>query len=73
MCVFIQRERETDSHLAHSDSDIVGHSPVHSVNTEAAQQQQLLKGRQVLLIFHGERSLFWCIQVIPLRWGGKGF
>lgn len=47
--------------LAHGDSDIVSHSSVDSVNTEATEQQQLLKGWQVLLVFHREWSLFWSI------------
>lgn len=30
--------------LAHGDSDVISHSSVDSINTEAAQQQKLLKG-----------------------------
>lgn len=57
---------ETVSLLAHGDSDVVSHSSVDSINTEAAQQQQLLKGWQILRISNGEWSLFWSVEVIPL-------
>lgn len=36
-------EIETVSLLAHSDSDVVSDGSVDSINTEAAQQQELLE------------------------------
>lgn len=43
-CICIYKCIEKVSLLAHSNSDVVSDSSVDSINTEAAQQQQLLKG-----------------------------
>ena len=52
---------------AHGGADIVADCPVYSVQPEAAQQQQPLEGRQVLLVLQGESGLLRAIQVVPLR------
>ena len=51
----------------HGGADVVADRPVDSVQAEAAQQQQPLEGRQVLLVLQGESGLLRALQVVPLR------
>ncbi len=53
--------------LSHGKRDVITDSTIDSVQPEAADQQKLLEGSEVVLVLHGERSLLWSIQVIPLQ------
>lgn len=57
--------------LSHGNGDIVTDSAIHSVHPEAAQKQKFLESCQTFLVLHGEWSLLWGVQVIPLKqsWG----
>lgn len=57
--------------LSHGDGDVVTDGAVHSVHPEAAQKQKFLESSQTFIVLHGEGSLLWGIQVIPLIKRGK--